>query len=101
MVRHVRAVGPAVPYWDLVPVTTPTPTPHAAVHLLTLIGTVHIFGSEFLHTNTVHISVFTASAMPWHPDVQVFASDVALGAQVTLNKPDLWSLVLHGASPVA
>ncbi len=27
MVRHVRAVGPAVPYWDLVPVTTPTPTP--------------------------------------------------------------------------
>ncbi|PBK89704.1 hypothetical protein ARMGADRAFT_1167459 [Armillaria gallica] len=39
--------------------------------------------------------------MPWHPDVQAFASDVALGAQVTLNKPDLWSLVLHGASPVA
>ena len=28
MVRHVRAVGPAVPYWDLVPVTTPTPTPY-------------------------------------------------------------------------
>ncbi len=27
MVRHVRAVGLAVPYWDLVPVTTPTPTP--------------------------------------------------------------------------
>ncbi|PBK69165.1 hypothetical protein ARMSODRAFT_1019154 [Armillaria solidipes] len=37
--------------------------------------------------------------MPWHPDI--FASDVALGAQVTLNKPDLWSLVLHGASPAA
>ncbi len=31
MVRHVRAVGPAVPYWDLVPVTTPTtPTPKDA-----------------------------------------------------------------------
>ncbi len=27
MVRHVRAVGPAVPYWDLVPVRIPTPTP--------------------------------------------------------------------------
>ncbi|PBK77153.1 hypothetical protein ARMSODRAFT_949046 [Armillaria solidipes] len=37
--------------------------------------------------------------MLWHPDI--FASDVALGAQVTLNKPDLWSLVLHRASPAA
>ncbi|KAK0473305.1 hypothetical protein IW261DRAFT_1342846 [Armillaria novae-zelandiae] len=35
--------------------------------------------------------------MPWHPDV--FASDVASGVQVTLNKPDLWSFLLHGASP--
>ncbi|KAK0478556.1 hypothetical protein IW261DRAFT_1551827 [Armillaria novae-zelandiae] len=37
--------------------------------------------------------------MPWHPDV--FASDVVSGVQVTLNKPDLWSLLLHGASPAA
>lgn len=72
--------------------------PHA-VHRLTLAGTSHTFASEFLHTQ---ISVSTASApsnMPWHPDV--FASDVASGGQVTLNKPDLWSLVLHGASPAA
>ncbi|KAK0456986.1 hypothetical protein EV421DRAFT_104416 [Armillaria borealis] len=27
MACHVRAVDPAVPDWDLVPVTTPTPTP--------------------------------------------------------------------------
>ncbi len=25
MVRHVKAAGPAVPYWDLVPVQKPTP----------------------------------------------------------------------------
>ncbi len=31
MVRHVRAVGPAVPYWDLVPVTTPTPPPRLVI----------------------------------------------------------------------
>ncbi|KAK0198511.1 hypothetical protein F5146DRAFT_1100167 [Armillaria mellea] len=37
--------------------------------------------------------------MPWYPDV--FALDVASGVQVTLNTPDLWSLVLHGASPAA
>ncbi|KAK0208414.1 hypothetical protein DFS33DRAFT_1411920 [Desarmillaria ectypa] len=37
--------------------------------------------------------------MPWHLDV--FAANVASGSQVTLNKPDLWSLVLHGASPKA
>ncbi len=31
MVRHVRAVGPVVPYWDLIPVTTPTPDNDVAV----------------------------------------------------------------------
>ncbi|KAK0465231.1 uncharacterized protein EV420DRAFT_1637381 [Desarmillaria tabescens] len=37
--------------------------------------------------------------MPWHPDV--FAADVASSSQVTLNKFDLWTLVLRGASPAA